>query len=267
MRKRKWIVIDSFLFAAALCTLLLMVDACRRNVDTKNPQVLRAATLLDASQMCVTIEDGVVAANNILESIQAQEPDYYAHVKPLLQKISSSNVLAVRKIQAFKNGDTSADWRGGLIAVAQSVNPKDLDAVGIKNANTKAIVQAAMATLVLALEIIPQKISLAVPPKGPVPAAPFPLPFQSGGGWGELIVILLQLGIKYTPQAVKDISALLHGHPKTPGETDEAYLTRIGGLIDANVAKVEAGDAEVQGSEGEAGKQPAPTGPGTPTST
>lgn len=61
-----------------------------------------------------------------------------------------------------------------------------------------------------------------------------------------LILALIQLGIQYTPVAVKDIANLIHGNPKTATETNEQYVARIGTLIDANTANVIAQDAEIQ---------------------
>lgn len=161
MRVRTAHTISAFLASMVVAAVMLMAitatEGCRHNVNTNNPKVIQAATLLDASDLTVTIEDGVVAANHAVEAIQASDPEYYNKVKPLLRSISSANVLAARKIQAFKNGDATADWRGAIIAVAGSVNTQDLSAVHIKNPNTQLIVSASLATLVAALETIPKK--------------------------------------------------------------------------------------------------------------
>lgn len=61
-----------------------------------------------------------------------------------------------------------------------------------------------------------------------------------------LILALIQLGIQFTPVAVKDIAALIHGDPKLATETDAEYVARIGAKIDQNTANVEAQDAEIQ---------------------
>lgn len=61
-----------------------------------------------------------------------------------------------------------------------------------------------------------------------------------------LILTLIQLGIQFTPTAVRDIANLLHGNPKTATESEAEYMARIGGLIDANTANIEAQNAEIQ---------------------
>lgn len=61
-----------------------------------------------------------------------------------------------------------------------------------------------------------------------------------------LIAILLPIIAQATPQLVKDVVDLIHGNPQQQGETDAAYIDRIGGMIDTNTAKVIAGDQQVQ---------------------
>ena len=62
----------------------------------------------------------------------------------------------------------------------------------------------------------------------------------------NLILALIQLGAEFTPVLVKDIANLIHGNPKTPGETDDAYIARIGAQIDQNTQRVVDQDAEIQ---------------------
>lgn len=147
-KRKLCLTLVAFLLAAGV--------GCHRKVNQNNPQVVRAATLLDASNTCVTIEDGLVAANHAVESIESQDPEYYAKVKPLLRKVSSANVEAVHKIKTFKDGDTSVNWRAGMLAVASSINTDDLSALQIKNPTTQLIVSASLATLVGALNAIPK---------------------------------------------------------------------------------------------------------------
>lgn len=62
----------------------------------------------------------------------------------------------------------------------------------------------------------------------------------------QLIAFLIGLGAQYGPGLVKDIATLLHGNPPQPGETDAAYVARIGAQIDANTQQVIDQDAEIQ---------------------
>lgn len=146
----------TFAATGLILFMLLSPVACRHNINTNNPQVVRAATLLDASNTCVALEDGLVAASHAVDALETLDPAYYNKAKPLLRKISTANVQAVRKIQAFKNGDATADWRGGVLAVAASVNTADLDAAQIKDPTTRLIVAGSIATLIGVLNGIPQ---------------------------------------------------------------------------------------------------------------
>lgn len=62
----------------------------------------------------------------------------------------------------------------------------------------------------------------------------------------ELLAILLPLLVQYTPTAIRDIIALIEGNPQAQGETDAAYLTRVGALIDQNDASIQKQDDEIQ---------------------
>lgn len=129
-------------------------NGCRHNVST-NPKVVMTATLLDASNTCVTIEDGLTAANHIVNALETSEPEYYAHVRPLIKKLSAANKTASDTIVKVRNGDTAADWRGAMLAIGSGITPADLTSFGFKNSNTQAIVTAAFATLVATLNALP----------------------------------------------------------------------------------------------------------------
>jgi hypothetical protein len=129
---------------------LVPMEACRKNVNTSNPQVVQAAALLDAANTCKTLEDGIVAANDAVEKLEASEPEYYAHVKPLLKKLSSANTVASQKINIVAQGGT-ADWKGALVAVGTSVTASDLTTFGFKNSDTQLIIQGSFALLVTTL--------------------------------------------------------------------------------------------------------------------
>jgi len=62
----------------------------------------------------------------------------------------------------------------------------------------------------------------------------------------QLIATLVGLGAQFGPALVKDVSNLIHGNPKTPGETDEAYVARIGAQIDQNTQRVVDQDKDIQ---------------------
>lgn len=137
-----------------LLSTLLIASGCRHNINTSNPAVVTAATLLDASNTCVAVEDGLTAANHAVDALETQEPEYYAHVKPLLKKLSTANVAAVKLVQAAKNGQP-ANWQQGMLAMASAVTPADLSAVQVKNPTSQAIAQGALATLIVTLNTIP----------------------------------------------------------------------------------------------------------------
>lgn len=62
----------------------------------------------------------------------------------------------------------------------------------------------------------------------------------------QLITVLLQALAVFTPQLLKDIVDLIHGNPQQQGETDDAYIARIGAQIDQNAARVAGEDADIQ---------------------
>lgn len=90
----------------------------------------------------------------------------------------------------------------------------------------------------------------------------------------QILAALLPIFAQYGATGIRDIISLIEGNPQQQGETDAAYIERTGGLIDANVQKVVAGDAVVQGEDPtdattqptQVPANPAP-GQGTPTST
>ena len=141
-----------------ILSLVLSPAACRKNLNTTNPQVIQAAALLDAENTCKTLEDGLVAANNAVEGLEAAEPGYYAKVKPLIRRLSAANALASSKIKLVSAGGT-ADWRGAMIAVGSSVSPQDLTVFDFKNPGTQSIVSAGFSLLVATLSQIQVKYS------------------------------------------------------------------------------------------------------------
>lgn len=149
-------VVKSTIVLLLIGMLAFAPIGCRKNININNPAVVQAAALLDASNTCKTLEEGLLSANNAVEALQAGEPDYYAKVKPLLRKISAANVVAAQKIQLVSQGGT-ADWRSALIAVGSSTTPADLTSFGFKNPNSQLIVQGGFALLVATLSSIQTK--------------------------------------------------------------------------------------------------------------
>ena len=136
-----------------LIAALFLSVGCRHNVNTSNPKVVAISALADAFNTCKTLEDGLVAANKAIESIEAQEPEYYAHIKPLLQKISTANKNAAHKIQQAKN-DGVTDWKSAFVSISSSITPADLTSVGVKNPNSQIIVGSSISGIVIILEAI-----------------------------------------------------------------------------------------------------------------
>lgn len=129
-----------------LAILLLPLGGCR-HVNSSNPAVITAVTLLDADHTCKALEDALTATDHVLDGIATTEPDYYAQVKPLIQRISTTNLAAAHAIQNAKNGG-AADWKAALLNVAGSVDTQQLTATGIKNSVSQKNTAAILASLV-----------------------------------------------------------------------------------------------------------------------
>jgi len=132
---------------------MFLASGCRHNINTANPAVVAASALGDASNACKTVEDALTATNKALEQLESTEPEYYAHVKPLVQRISLANRLASSKIVAAKNGNP-VDWKSAFSAVGTSINLDDLRAAQVKNPNSQIIIGSSVALLIDALVAI-----------------------------------------------------------------------------------------------------------------
>lgn len=145
---------------SALAMILLVSAGCRHNTTAAgqpppSAAVTTVATLLDASNTCVTVEDGLTAADHAIDQVKMSDPEYYAKVGPLIKKISAANAAAAQKVKLAK--DTGAtDWKPAMLAIASSVNVSDLSAAGVKNPTSQAIVQASLAGLVAIINTINQ---------------------------------------------------------------------------------------------------------------
>src|SRR5258708_22447304 len=121
-----------------LLLLLSLTVGCRHNVNTNNPQVVFAATIYDAAVAVDDFSLALRAANDGVEHLQVQEPGYYASIHPYLVSLAKTNDKAIAAIRAAKAGDTSADWRGALAAVAVQAGKTDPTIFGFKNPQSQA---------------------------------------------------------------------------------------------------------------------------------
>lgn len=151
--------IKSKYLASTLAMVLLVGVGCHRKAPVGQapltPAEQTVATLLDASNMCLTVEDTLTAADHAIDQLKGTDPEYYAKVNPLIKKISAANTSAAQKVKVAK--DTGAtDWKPAMLGVATSVNISDLSAAGVKNPTSQAIVSASLAGLVAILNTINQ---------------------------------------------------------------------------------------------------------------
>lgn len=145
----------TFCIALASVLTVFAVAGCRHSANMSNPKVAIAVTELDASNTTKTITDGLTAADKVLDQIQAQEPDYYAKVRPLLTKIAKANDVASSAIVNAKNGG-AADWRGAMSSLGQTVATSDLTTFGFKNSTSQKLVQDGFAVLISGLTLAAQ---------------------------------------------------------------------------------------------------------------
>jgi hypothetical protein len=124
--------------------------SCTRRVSL-NPQVNFANTLLAAADAVDVVATALVAANQVIESLKTQEPDYFNATKPKLVAIAKANDKAIAVIRSAQSGDTSVDWRGAVLAVSTTVANQDQANFGFKNPNTQATVKIGLASLQAAL--------------------------------------------------------------------------------------------------------------------
>jgi hypothetical protein len=132
----------------------LTLSACHRGLNTSNPQVVLVNSLAAGAQSCDLVATLLLAADGTLDSLQATEPDYYAKVKPLLQKTAKLNDAAIAGIKAAKAGDTSANWQAELVAVGGALGSEDLTVFGFKNPTSQKEVQGSIAALQMFLTAI-----------------------------------------------------------------------------------------------------------------
>lgn len=136
--------------------LVVLAVGCRHTQPNTTPPsqaVVTVATLLDASNTCVTVEDSLTAADHAIDQVKVSDPEYYAKVGPLIKRLSAANTVAAQKIKLVKDTGVG-DWKPALLAVAASVNTADLTAAGVKSQTSQTIVAASLASLVAIINTI-----------------------------------------------------------------------------------------------------------------
>jgi hypothetical protein len=123
--------------AISIGGMLAEVSACR-HVNSSNPKVIQAVNANDAAKVVKTIADSLVAANSTIESIQTQEPTYYAKVKPWLVKLAKANDVAADNVEQYKNGTITFDKVAPALQSIASIGLElDPTTFGFKNPQTQ----------------------------------------------------------------------------------------------------------------------------------
>lgn len=131
-----------------------LTTGCAHSAASTNPQVVFSATILSASDASDTFSVALKAANDGLVKLEATEPGYYASVHPYLVKLARLNDKAVATIAAAQAGDTTADWKGALLAISTAASQTDPTVFGFKNPNTQAEVKIIFASFNAAVAAI-----------------------------------------------------------------------------------------------------------------
>lgn len=139
-----------------LLLLLLALTACRHNVNTSNPKVIYANTILAAADADDAFSIALKAANSGIEQLKGTEPEYYAGTKAYLVRLAKLNDKVIAAIRLAEAGDTTADWRGAMAALAAEAAKTDPTVFGFKNANSQATAKIIFASLSLALTSLNQ---------------------------------------------------------------------------------------------------------------
>lgn len=144
------------LVALALIALTLSTTSCRHKVDTTNPVVVKAVTLSNAEKTVNTIAHGILAADQTIDQIKLQEPDYYAAVSPKLKIVAQLNETANQCIVTSVNGGI-CDWQTEVATIAKFIgDPNSLTTFGFKNPDTQKKVQLGLAILISGIQMAAQ---------------------------------------------------------------------------------------------------------------
>jgi hypothetical protein len=142
------------LFVIASFGAVLSIGGCQHKVNSANPQVVFAATLLDAATACDSVADGLTAANSTIGKLETTEPEYYTHARALLVKVAKANDAAIIAVRAAKAGDATVNWQGAMAAIAGSLGSEDLTVFGFKNPQSANEVKIGLASFQLAISAI-----------------------------------------------------------------------------------------------------------------
>lgn len=253
---------------AMLMLAVLLFTGCRYSAQSTNPKVVFAATLYDADVALDDLSISLRAANDGVQKLSATEPEYYSSVHPYLVKIAQANDKAVAAIQATRNGSTTADWQGAMVAIVTVASTMDPTTFGFKNPTSQASVKLLFASFNAAVAAIKASFgkpatawkrmrigepgqclvsSHGIPKWGACDPEP-PVYYGAAGAAAVLNLITILIGLfgQYGPQLVKGVTDLIHGNPQAPGETDDAYIARLGDLAAAKEADTKANDAAVE---------------------
>jgi hypothetical protein len=149
---------------ALLAIAVLGSEGCYRKVNTSNPKVVFAVTVLDAATAVDDFSIALKAANDGVTQLKATEPEYYASVHPYLVRLAKLNDKAIAAVKAAEAGDTAADWKGALRAIAIEAGKTDPTVFGFKNPQSQASAKILFASFSLAVEAIAASFGTAGAP-------------------------------------------------------------------------------------------------------
>lgn len=135
--------------------LFLLSGGCKYKVNSSNPKVVYANTVFAAASADDTFTLALRAANDGLERLKATEPEYYNGLHPKLVALARFNdTRVIPVLRLAEAGDTSADWRGALLALANEAGNLDPSTFGFKNPNSRATAQVTIAGLLAIINTI-----------------------------------------------------------------------------------------------------------------
>ncbi len=145
-----------------LVLALALVTGCVKNTVTNpTPRVVYVNTLLSAAEADDTLSLALRSANDAVIKLRATEPDYYNTVHPYLVRLAVLNDKAIAVLRLAQSGDTSANWRGALLAIADEAAKTDPLTFGFKNPNTRATVAIIFASFRAAIQVINQSLRVS----------------------------------------------------------------------------------------------------------
>lgn len=154
MRKRH--LINTLMAVAIAANLALALTSCRHSVQSTNPVVIQVASEVNAEKVVNTIAHGLLAADQTIDSVQTEDPGYYAAAQPKLKLLRDLNESANQcLINAFNGG--TCDWKTAVVTIAQKAgDPNALTAFGFKNPATQKKVQEGFKLLTAGINLAVQ---------------------------------------------------------------------------------------------------------------